>query len=189
MLPRDRPLLLPDAVPTKFPGCPAYLSKKSPVKRKPPTIRVSTPVKIRRRGALVSSSLTTSESTLATTSLTPMEPTEPHLAISITTMPPTRDSIDARPTEDFTFDTLLTHDFVRNSWSRVVISENNLRFICWPSSQGQFLSMKYVDVDGTLSVRVSAAVYNLKLLKRTKYSETMKVIHHHDGCCSYFLVM
>lgn len=158
LLPRERPLLLPDAVPTKFPNCPKYLNKESPRKRKPPAIRFPNAVKKKCRRALVITPPTITESTVST---------EPTCDMIPDSQCPVESALQS---EDFTFDTLLAHDLVQESWSKVVLTENNLRFLCWPSSERQFLSEKYVDVDRNLSIQVSTAVYS-----RTRHFEVMKI--------------
>lgn len=53
-IPRERPLLKADAVPTVFPNVPAYLSKKAPKKRTSRTSTCGLPTKIRREEPSVS---------------------------------------------------------------------------------------------------------------------------------------
>lgn len=54
-IPRDRPVLTKDAIPTIYPNVPAYLSKKTPQKRKSKTSSCGLPLKSPRREASVPS--------------------------------------------------------------------------------------------------------------------------------------
>jgi len=160
VIPRERPLLLPNAVPSKFPGCPKYLSKKSPVKRKLPSQRARfTPtvaVRPRRIIDATGSSSSGSEDNSNSTEHPSME------TASTNASQVTNSSGNFEPesaTTTFGFADLQNSEFNRNSWSRTTIFQEKsyVRYLHWPSQQ--YLSCKYVDIDETMSVRVRTYNY------------------------------
>lgn len=137
LIPRDHPVLLPGAVPTKFPGCPRYLSKRSPIKRN------------ERKVPNQSSSRRAREVVQPQAVPLPLEP--------VTSCTPASQASE--------FDELRLQEFSRNGWARctvVVGGKTCIRYLY--CSEEQYLLSKYVDVDETLSVRVRTLCRSILLI-------------------------